>query len=98
MTFSKLPIIFAISHAILTVVVFGVAIFSPVRSGLMPILIFGLDFPISILIIKVHDLIGFDFGVRGVLLVDASLFLVFGTVWFYLIGLILSKISAKIGF
>jgi hypothetical protein len=94
----RLPLAFASMHAALTILVFAIAIICPIRSGLLPIIMFGLDFPVSILIIKVHDLIGFDWGVRGVLLIDALLFLSIGTAWFYLIGLAVSKVAVKLGF
>ncbi len=88
----KLPFVFAGIHATLTVAVFTVAILSPVRSGLLPIIMFALDMPISFLMIQISEMFYDHWGVRGTLFVDGLTFLVVGTLWFYLIGLLLSKI------
>ena len=43
----RLPVIFAAIHAALTLLVFGKAIASPERSGLLPLIMYYLDYPCS---------------------------------------------------
>ena len=85
------------THAVLASVVFGAAIASPERSGLLPVSLFYADYPCSIFMDWLRNLIHTDTSVRGNLLVDYFVFLVFGSLWFFLIGSLIRQVGHLIG-
>jgi hypothetical protein len=82
------PSVIAIVHLLLAVLVFALAMRNPERSGLLPILIFTIDAPFSILISYVAGTFGIspETGYNASLWSDMAFFAVLGTVWWYAIG------------
>ena len=92
----RLPFIFAAVHAALTLWIFGEAIASPERSGLLPLIMYCLDYPCSIFMNWVRHLLHPDWGVRSNLAVDLTVFLIIGSFWFYAIGLVVKSALARV--
>jgi hypothetical protein len=83
----RLPIILATTHILLCELIFGSAIANPQRSGLLPLIALGFDWPASLVFNRLSDaLIGFPLNK---LLWDAAFYLVLGTIWYYWIGRVL---------
>jgi hypothetical protein len=87
----RVPYIFAAAHAVFATVVFGAAIFNPLRAGLLPLAIHYLDFPASLVIERVAYPLGQALGAP--LLAFYGMYLVFGSLWFFLLGLIVAKLA-----
>ena len=85
-----LPKVLAGLHAIVTCLVFGLAIASPERSGLLPVLLFFADLPVSPAMNWLRNILHPDWGVRSNLFVDYLVFLLIGSMWYYLVGFIIS--------
>ena len=74
-------------HTLLTLLVFLPAMLNPVRSGLLPIVVFMVDLPFSFVIKFMADSVRRGgIGVLPLLLNDMSWFLVLGGAWWYGIG------------
>jgi hypothetical protein len=84
----RLPWILAVINFFCTSVVFGVAIYQPEKSGLLPILIYFFDMPMSIILESFSEWLRFKFNPSYPLVVDYILYLVTGFAWFFLIGVI----------
>ena len=82
--------IFGCIHAVFVAVVFGSAIYNPLRAGLLPIVAFVADFPLSLLIEWLGKSVG---GSR--LLFDAFAYLIVGSAWFYFLGYLLLKLRGS---
>jgi hypothetical protein len=82
-----LPWVLAGVHAAVTVWLFGAAILSPERSGLLPVILYVADYPCSIVLNWLRNLLHPDWSVESNLLIDGVVFLTLGSTWFYLIGL-----------
>ena len=91
-----LPLELAGLHALVTILVFGAAIKTPERLGLLPLIIFYADYPFSLLLNWLRNILHFGESIRGNLVVDGAVFLIFGSLWFYFIGLLLRTITMKI--
>jgi hypothetical protein len=87
----KLPMSLAMMHALVALCVFSIALVSPVRSGLLPIIVFVVDIPASFLIIQIHELTGYGYAV----LIDAVAFLVLGSAWWYGIGMFFAMLIKR---
>jgi hypothetical protein len=79
----RLPLMFGGLHALFVASIFGSAIAYPARASLLPLFAFVADFPLSLL---------FEFIARGRLLWDAITYLVFGSLWYYLLGWIFLRL------
>src|SRR5579862_140110 len=90
-----LPFILSIFHALLVVCIFGFAIHSPQISGLLPIIAYYVDYPLSIVLVRLSSHLGMDLTVQQRLLVDGAIFLLFGTAWYYFIGFIIKQAFIK---
>lgn len=76
-----------IAHTLLTLLVFLPAMLKPIRSGLLPIVVFVVDLPFSFVIKFLADSVVHDgIGYYPRLLNDMSWFLVLGGAWWYGIG------------
>jgi hypothetical protein len=82
----SLPFMLAGLHAAFTVIVFVLANKRPGGLELLPLIVFTLDYPISLLLVRVSNLFDPYLGFKGRELVDCSAFLIGGSAWFYLIG------------
>ena len=82
-----LPFLLGGVHAFLVASVFGSAICNPMRAGLLPIVVFVVDLPISLLI----EWLGSSMH-ESRLLFEAILYLVVGSLWFYFLGYLLLKL------
>ncbi len=87
----KLPLVLVGFNAIVSIVAFGLAIIDPVRSGLLPIVVFGMDFPASLAILQLTSFWDSSHRVRVSLCIDGMIFTVFGAIWFYFLGLMILK-------
>jgi len=85
----SLPIAMAGVHAAACIVVFGLAIRDPERSGLLPVLLYFSDYPASVLMETVRRALHFDLRPEGRLLVDGVVYVTFGSGWYYLLGWLL---------
>ena len=88
----RLPVVLATTHILLCGLIFGSAIATPERAGLLPLIALAIDWPASLAFHGLSDaLIGFP---RNKLLWDAAFYMVLGTmvlgtIWFYWIGRVL---------
>src|SRR4051812_16002147 len=71
------PITLALAHAVLTVVVFRLAIAQPIKSALLPMVVFIADLPCSFVIIYISRALP-EIGYTGSLLRDGDAFLLIG--------------------
>jgi hypothetical protein len=89
-----LPYIFAAVHSVFATIIFGSAIANPQRGGYLPLAVFYADYPASLGIEWVTALIDNIF--RANLLVDFVSYLILGSLWFYLLGVVIRFIFAKL--
>jgi len=82
-----LPLTLAGIHALLAIVLFGSAAVFPERNGLAPILLFFVDFPISLVWEWVRKTLDHDLGYIARLIMDCCVYTLGGSLWFYGIGL-----------
>ena len=78
----------ATMHAVVALIVFSFAALTP-GAELLPVVMYLVDFPISILLIRSVDLFPdrwASFGASGV-------FVIFGTLWFYGVGLLFERVT-----
>jgi hypothetical protein len=85
---TRLPWILAAINCVCTTIVFGFAICSPERNGLLPILIYFFDMPVSIILELFSEWLRGAFNPSYPLVVDYLLYVVTGFAWFFLIGVI----------
>lgn len=81
-----LPLALAILHASFVVLIFGLAMSNPGRLGLLPILVFYVDYPSSIAAESLRRYLHSTLADQ--LLVDAVVYGAVGSIWFFLIGLL----------
>jgi hypothetical protein len=91
-----LPLSFAIAHALSAIAMFGMALHSPERGGLAPVAVYYLDFPCSLIFEPLRRALHGDLGVSSRLIVDGSVYVVLGSLWFYAIGLMLRRIFTSL--
>jgi hypothetical protein len=91
----RLPGTLALAHALVAMSAFGIALNSPERGGLAPIVAYWLDYPCSLLFERLRRGLHGDLGVTGRLLVDASIYVILGSIWFYAIGVALSRVQRR---
>jgi hypothetical protein len=70
-------------HAVFVASIFGSAIAYPARASLLPLFAFVADLPVSLL---------FEFIARGRLLWDTLIYLIFGSLWYYMLGWIFLRL------
>ena len=92
----SLPCALAGVHAVLTVLLFGAAILSPERSGLLPVFLYWVDYPCSIGMNWLRNLLHPDWSVESNLLIDGAVFFTIGSLWFYLIGSLMRSALLKL--
>jgi hypothetical protein len=90
----RLPYVAASIHAVFATVVFGGAIYNPLRGGLLPLFVFAADYPASLVIERIAGLLQHAFNAP--LLTDYVAYLVFGSAWFFFLGLVLRSILNKL--
>jgi hypothetical protein len=84
----KLPLYLAITHALLASLAFGFAM-SSLHWDVFPRLIAIIDLPASLLASWLCDLL------ESTMLIEAFIYVVIGSVWFYLIGIVVRIIARK---
>jgi hypothetical protein len=82
-----LPLAMACIHAVFIAIVFGSAILNPLRADLLPMVAFVVDLPISLVI---EWLASWMHASR--LLFEAIAYLLVGSLWFYFLWYLLSKL------
>lgn len=89
-----LPFVLAGLHAVIAVGVFSMAISNPARSGLLPLVLYYIDYPCSILMESLRR------SLQGTavnsLVVDGLVYGIIGTLWFFLIGLLLRAVVERL--
>ena len=73
-------------HALWCVLIFGLAVNDPERSGLMPVLVYLTDYPASVLAKGLGRALRYRFLDVNFLLIYSGIFLTVGSVWFYCVG------------
>jgi len=91
-----LPCALAGVHAALTVLLFGGAILSPERSGLLPVILYWVDYPCSIVMNWLRNLLHPDWSVESNLFIDGTVFFIIGSLWFYLMGSLVRSALPKL--
>jgi hypothetical protein len=89
-----LPFILAGMHAVIAAGVFGMAISNPARSGLFPLVLYYIDYPCSILMESLRRSLHGTAG--NSLVVDGLVYGIVGTLWFFLIGLLLRAVIERL--
>jgi hypothetical protein len=80
-------------HLVLVALCFGAAIYRPERSALAPVVVFLADMPASLVFEPLrHSLHSVSENYTSRLLLDATVYLVLGTVWWIIIGTVLAWI------
>ena len=92
----KLPLFLVAINVTVSVLCFVAAISSPEKRGLAPIIVFGMDVPVSFLLIQAHSFLWARVGLRTAMALDGAIFTVGGALWFYALGLVISKAIEKI--
>jgi hypothetical protein len=85
----RLPVILATSHALLVVVIYSFVVSDMNRYGTLPILLFFLDFPISLIsesAAPVVNAIDNSIDYKCLHVIAGAAYFVTGTIWFFLIG------------
>jgi hypothetical protein len=85
----QLPWILAITHAVLASLAFGLAM-SPLHADIFPLIVAMVDLPASVLASWLSDVL------RATGIIDALIGVVVGSIWFYLIGVLLQVIVQKL--
>ena len=88
---NRLAVGFSVTHALLALVVFGSAIAYPARTGLLPLVMFCVDLPVSLLFELIASKFGDAYSAR--LLADAILYLIGGSSWYFAIGYLFSIVT-----
>jgi heme/copper-type cytochrome/quinol oxidase subunit 2 len=90
----RLPIVLGVGHLLFACVVYTGACASPDRHGLSPLLIHWLTFPLSIVLEwlrrSVYTLIAVD-TYASRLAIEAALYAVLGSAWWFGIGVVVSR-------
>ena len=90
-----LPLLLALLHALFSTAVYSIAFFDP-RSGLLPILVFLLDYPFSYAIEWAIDITeGLLPGPRG-FLIDGVAYTLLGSLWFFALGSAIRRVVVAI--
>ena len=89
-----LPLMLAGLHGSLAVIIFFAAYIDPERHGLAPVVLLFTDFPFSVVLESVRKALHGNFGYGQRLLIDAFVYFVFGSCWFYAIGWVIHKAVA----
>ena len=91
-----LPLTLAALHGSLVVIVFSAAYIDPERHGLAPVVLLFSDLLFSMLLESIRKALHDDFGYGQRLVIDASVYFLFGSCWFYAIGWIIRKAVARL--
>src|SRR5580698_4237129 len=91
----RLPLFLAAINIIVSVLCFAAAISSPEKRGLAPIIVFGMDVPVSFLLVQSHPFLWANFELHTAMVIDGAIFTVGGAAWFYALGLVISKAIEK---
>jgi len=86
-----LPLALGLGNAVLTAIVFFFAVSDPQRSGMLPLVIYTLDFPASLIAEPARSALRdlFTTTVTRELEMDGGVYLVVGFLWFYGIGMVI---------
>jgi hypothetical protein len=89
----SLPFIFGGTHAILSIWIFGLASTDPERKGLLPLIMYFLDYPCSILMESLcHSL---RRSTVDIFLVGGLVYGIVGSLWFSLIGFVVRAVTTR---
>ena len=93
-----LPLALGLGNAVLTAIVFFFAVSDPQRSGMLPLVIYTLDFPASLIAEPVRSALGdlFTMTVTRQLEMDGSVYLVVGFLWLYGIGMVVRWVFLRL--
>lgn len=82
------PYLLVLIHTVLTIWVFAEAVRDFSKAGMLPILIFTIDIPVSYLILLISRTLSalLFSGYRAELLNDMAFFLMLGSIWWFGIG------------
>jgi hypothetical protein len=89
----SLPFIFGGAHAIVSISVFGFAITDPVRMGLLPLVMYFVDYPCSLLMESLRR--GLHGNAIDNLVVDGLVYSIVGSVWFFMIGFLIRAVTTR---
>jgi hypothetical protein len=89
----SLPFIFGGAHAILSIGIFGLAITDPERKGLLPLVMYFVDYPCSILIESLCRSLRRSTG--DIFLVGGVVYGIVGSLWFFLIGFLIRAVTSR---
>jgi hypothetical protein len=94
-TYKSLPLMLGSLHAIFAATVFGLAIRSPERGGLLPLLVYYVDYPLSIVLDGIRHILHRTGSLQYNLFADAFTFVILGSLWFYCIGILLRLLLVR---
>src|SRR5580765_1093378 len=92
----RLPLVLASVHAAIVVALFLPAIFSPGKLGLLPIPMYYVDYPASILLIRANGIFGAGLNVEKRLAIDFCAFLIGGSIWLYCVVKLLLAAAVRL--
>jgi low temperature requirement protein LtrA len=81
---SRLALWLAWLHVAFVLIIFGSAIANPYRADLLPVVVFCIDFPLSLLIEAIAQSLAKTF--YNALLLDGTLYVILGSLWYAGIG------------
>jgi hypothetical protein len=85
----RLPLTLAIVHAIVATIAFALAM-SPLHGDIFPVLLSIVEFPASTLASWLSELL------KATPLIDAAIYVIIGSAWFYLIGMLVQRVIRKL--
>ena len=83
----RLPLFLACGNAIISTICFAAAILNPLRAGLLPLIVFFLDYPASLVIQRIGDTIATHIEAR--MLAYYFVYLLLGALWYYVGGIVI---------
>lgn len=89
----KFPLILAALNFVLTTAIFGAAVSAPTQRGLLPIIVYFADYPVSRLL---ESLLGrLRGGLENNYLVDYCSYAIVGALWYWIIGIIICRAARR---
>ena len=89
----SLPFIFGGTHAILSIWIFGLASTDPERKGLLPLIMYFVDYPCSILMESLCR--SLSRSTVDIFLVGGLVYGIVGSLWFSLIGFLIRAVTTR---
>ena len=86
-----LPASLACIHLLIASLLFGAAILAPNRAALGPVILYYIDYPCSIMFEWLRGNLHGNLGYVMRLIIDGAIYGVFGSCWFYFLGVVLKK-------